>query len=255
MSVGAITHVFARIAQFRVPHQSITLCSAVCAPGMFIVLDLLCAPASSDFLRKGSLVLFRHFGKLFLAWRPMFITGSRPMSSSTAAVVIPYHLLLSCRRTSSSHFSSPAGRCCSLHRSGTMMCRTRALRLPHSRRTPKGPKRLSASRLHGASAWGCAFFGLQKSFFGIQKTKVFLGIQKSFLGIQNAFSGYKKLFLTFSEVKSGNGGFFNGRRPKKRQQKYDKQQKKQNNNRKSTNNKPHKQQHKHSSNTTARITE
>ena len=53
-------------------------CSAVCAPGMFIVLDILCAPASSEFLRKGLLVRFRHFGKLFFAWRPMFITGSRP---------------------------------------------------------------------------------------------------------------------------------------------------------------------------------
>ena len=45
------------------------------------------------------------------------------MSSSRVAVVVPLDLLRSHRRTSSSHFSSPAGRSCSLHRSGTRMCR------------------------------------------------------------------------------------------------------------------------------------
>ena len=54
------------------------------------------------------------------------------MSSPRAAVVVPLDLLLSCRRTSSSHFSSPSSRSSSLHRSGTKICRRRALRFLHS---------------------------------------------------------------------------------------------------------------------------
>ena len=69
-------------------------------------------------------------------------------------------------------------------------------------------------------------------------------------------SSIVKLFLTFWKVKSGKGGFFNGRPKRSSKSKTNKQQRKSisasrnkkittnNNNRKSTNNKPHKQQHK-----------
>ena len=73
------------------------------------------------------------------------------MSSSTAAVVVPLHLLLSYQRTSSSHFSSPAGRSCSLHQSGTGICRKSALRLPPLRGSQRRTKRRSASRPDGAA--------------------------------------------------------------------------------------------------------
>ena len=52
------------------------------------------------------------------------------LMSLSRAVVVPLDLLLSYRRTSSSHFSSPARRSCSLHRSGNKMYRRRALRFP-----------------------------------------------------------------------------------------------------------------------------
>ena len=55
------------------------------------------------------------------------------ISSSRAAVVVPLDfLLLSYQRISSSHFSSAAGRSCSLHRSGTRIGRTSALRFTYS---------------------------------------------------------------------------------------------------------------------------
>ena len=55
------------------------------------------------------------------------------MSSSRPAVVVPIDLLISYRRSSSSHFSSPAGSSCRLHRSGTKSRRRRALRFPPQR--------------------------------------------------------------------------------------------------------------------------
>ena len=73
------------------------------------------------------------------------------MSSSRVAVVVPLDLLRSCRRTSPSHFSSPAGRSCSLHRSGTRICRRNAVRFPPLRGSQRRAKRHSASRPESAA--------------------------------------------------------------------------------------------------------
>ena len=74
------------------------------------------------------------------------------LSSSRVAVVVPLDLLCSYRRTSSSHFSSPAGRSCSLHRSGTKICRRKMPCVFHHSEDPDdGPKRHSASRPDSAA--------------------------------------------------------------------------------------------------------
>ena len=73
------------------------------------------------------------------------------MSSPRAVVVGPLDLLLSYRWTSSSYSSSPAGKSCNLHRSGTKMCRKRALRFPPLRGSQRRTNRLSASRPDGAA--------------------------------------------------------------------------------------------------------
>ena len=72
------------------------------------------------------------------------------LSSSRAVVVTPLDVVLSYRWTSSSHFSSPAGRSCNLHRSGTKICRDGALRFPPLRGSQRRTNRLNASRLDGA---------------------------------------------------------------------------------------------------------
>ena len=74
------------------------------------------------------------------------------MSSLRAIVVFPLDLLLSYRRTSSSHLSCPAGKSCSLHRSGTKTCRKRALvGFPPRRGAQRRTNRLDASRRDGAA--------------------------------------------------------------------------------------------------------
>ena len=73
------------------------------------------------------------------------------MSSPGAAVVVPLDLLLSYRRTSSSHVSSPAGRSCSVQRSGNRICRRSALRFPPLRGFQRRTNRLNASRPDGAA--------------------------------------------------------------------------------------------------------
>ena len=59
----------------------------------------------------------------------------------------------SCRRSARfapAHFSSPAGRSCSSHRSGTTICRRRALHFPPHRGSQRRTNRLNACRPDGA---------------------------------------------------------------------------------------------------------
>ena len=78
-----------------------------------------------------------------LQWRLEFHEPARTWSvvhgSWQDAVVVPLDLLLSYRRTSSSHCSSPAARSCSLHRSGTKISRRKAPHFPPLRGSNDGP--------------------------------------------------------------------------------------------------------------------
>ena len=94
-------------------------------------------------------------------------------SSSAATIQLPLALPLSYRRTRSSHFSSPVGSSCRLHRFGTRICR-RSVRFPPVRRSqrriglrsasspdevaPTTMSKLSPSASNRSATSSCAFF-------------------------------------------------------------------------------------------------
>ena len=108
------------------------------------------------------------------------------MSSSRAVVVVPLDLLHSYRRTSSSHFSSPAGRSCSLHRSGTKICRKKSSALSSTQRIPTTDQ--SSQRLQ---TWWCRSKNNIEAFTFCQRQKCNMNLFALLLHIFNWFCTYR----------------------------------------------------------------